>query len=202
MAMSEAVRQGWLEKVPPWPVIKTDTRPKDAFWTLAQWEAAHLACDDNDLRTWIDCGWWLGMHTSDLNRFRWTDVDLVGKTWVRRNTKSKASPTVLPLPERLWKILKARFDEVQPHPRDHVAGRNMGHPNRPLKEICNRADIPRLSPIGLRHSCETYLEECQASEVFQTTWMGLKSPKMLHKHYRHVTGPMLDKGIAAMNAAS
>ena len=202
MALAEAVRQGWLEKVPPWVVIKTDSRPKDAFWTLVQWEAAHLACDDEDLRTWIACGWWTGMHTSDLNRFRWTDVDLVKKTWVRRNTKTGIAPVTLPLPDRLLRVLSERQEAIQPHPRDFVSGRNMGHPNRPMRAVCHRADVPLISPIGLRHSCETFLEERGTTELFQMTWMGLKSPAMLKKVYRHITPPTIDGGISALNASS
>jgi integrase len=79
MALAEAVRMGWLKAVPPWVVIKTDSKPRNTFWTRTQWEAAHIACDDEDLRTWVALGFWTGQHTSDLNRMRWCDVDLVRK---------------------------------------------------------------------------------------------------------------------------
>jgi integrase len=200
MAMAEAVRMGWLDKIPPWVVIKTDSKPRNTFWTRTQWEAAHIACDDDELRTWVALGFWTGQHTSDLNRMRWCDVDLVRKVWTRRNTKSKAEPLELPLPDRLWAVLHERRELIQPHPRDIIAGRSMGHPNRPLREICHRADVPLISPIGLRHSCETFLAERGTAELFQTTWLGLKSPRMLWRHYRHVTGPTLEGGVAALNA--
>jgi len=199
MTLAEAERQGWISRVPPWVVIKTDSRPKDAFWTRTQWEAANLACDDDDFRIWIAAGFWTGMHTSDLNRFRWCDVDLVKKTWTRRNTKSNVDPAVLPLPEAFGVLLAKRLAETSPHPRDLISARNMGHPNRPLRALCHRAGVPLISPIGLRHSCETFLEECGTTELFQQTWLGLKSPKMLKKHYRHVTGRTLDGGIDAIN---
>lgn len=202
MALAEAVRQGWIEKVPPWVVIKTDSRPKQGFWTLVQWEASHLACDDEDLRTWIACGWWTGMHTSDLNRFRWTDVDLIKRTWVRRNTKTGVQPVALPLPDRLLRVLSERYEANQPHPRDLISARSMGHPNRPLRAVCHRADVPLISPIGLRHSCETFLEERGTTELFQMTWMGLKSPAMLKRVYRHITAPTIDGGIAAIDGAA
>lgn len=201
MALAESVRQGWLDKVPPWVVIKGDSRPRNTFWTLTQWEAAHLACDDEDFRTWVALGFWTGQHTSDLNRMRWCDVDLERQTWIRRNTKSKSDPVELPLPARLLELLRERHAELRPHRRDLIAGRNMGNPNRPLKQLCVRADVPVLSPICLRHSCETLLAERETTELFQTTWMGLKSPKMLHRHYRHVTRPTLETGIAALNGA-
>lgn len=200
MAMEEAVRRELMDRLPPWVVIKTDTRPKEAFWTLEQWQAADAVCDDEELRIWVACGWWTGMHTSDLNRFRWSDVDLWKKTWIRRCTKSKAQPLALPMPDRLHEILLARFGQLQPHPRDLVAGRNMGNPNRAMKALSHRAGVPLIGPINLRHSCETYLEETGADLLFQVTVLGHKSPKMALTVYRHATERTLERGIAAVNA--
>lgn len=204
MAMREACARGVLGRLPEWPVIKGEVRVKDRFWTLVQWEAAHLACDDEELRTWIDNGWWLGMHSSDLDRFRWEDVDLVKGTWLRRNTKNAAvtKPVPLPLPKRLLALLRTRHRAVQPHPRDLIAGRPIGHPNRAMRELCERAGVPVISPIGLRHSCETFLEESGTSELFQMTWLGLASPAMLKRRYRHVTAPTVAAGAAAINRRS
>jgi len=199
MALEEAVRMGWMEKLPPWVVIKGDSKPRNLFWTLTQWEAAHLACDDDDLATWVALGFWTGMHSSDLDRCRWQDVDLVRRTWIRRNTKSKAQPFELPMPDRLWNVLKERKDHLLPHPRDLVAARRMGNPNRALKALAMRADVPAISPIDLRRSCETLLAERGTAELFQTTWLGLKSPRMLWRHYMRITQPTIDAGIAAVN---
>lgn len=199
MAMKSAIRRDLMEKLPPWVVIKGDPRSKVGFWMLAQWEAAHAACDDEDFRMWIDCGWWLGSHTSDLNRFRWCDVDLWKKTWVRRNTKSRVEPVALPLPDRLRKILLERFGARQPYPRDLVCGRDMGHPNRALKELAHKAGVPRISPKGLRHSCETFLTESRADPFFRKTWLGHKSIKT-QQEYQHVTDVILDQGISAINS--
>lgn len=200
MTLAEAERMGWIPRVPPWVVIKTDSRPKTAFWTLTQWQAADMACDDEDFRTWIALGFWFGLHTRDLNSYRWSDVNLARGVWVRRNHKTGITPAELPIPDRLLKLLRERHERLSPHARDLISARNMGHPNRPLKALCHRAGVPLISPIGLRHSCETFLEETGTSELFQQTWMGLKSPAMLKKHYRHVTAPTLDGGIAAINA--
>lgn len=199
MALSEAVRMGWLDKVPPWVVIKGDSKPRNTFWTMTQWEAAHLACDDDELRTWVAVAFWTGMHTSDLNRFRWQDVDLARRMWVRRNTKSKAKPLELPMPDRLWVLLQERHTLIQPHSRDLVSGRSMGHPNRVLRQLCHRADVPVVSPIDLRRSCESFLAERGTAELFQTTWLGLQGPRMLWRHYMRVTQPTIDGGIGLVN---
>lgn len=200
MAMKSAIRRDLLTKLPPWPVIKSDTKAKKGFWTLTQFEAAFAVCDDDDFATWVACGFFMGMHTSDLNRVRYQDIDLFKKTWIRRNTKNKKEPIPLPLPERLHKILLARFGEKQPHPRDLVAGRDMGNPNRTLKELAHRAGVPPISPIGLRHSCATWLEESGASEKFQDEWMGHAGSRIRKKHYHHLTDKMMADGVQALNA--
>jgi integrase len=200
MVLAEAERQGWVPRVPPWVVIKTDSRPAAGFWTLVQWQAVNLACDDEDLRTWIALGFWFGLHTRDLNSYRWCDVDLVRRTWVRRNHKTGVTPIELPLPNQLQKLLRERHDQLQPHRRDLICARNLGNPNRAIKALCLRAGVTVISPIGLRHSCETFLDESGTTELFQQTWMGLRSPAMLKRHYRHVTPRVLDGGIAAINA--
>lgn len=199
MAMAEAKRQGWLKEVPPWPVIKTDSRPKDAFWTLEEWRRADQECDDQDFRTWVALGFWFGLHTADLNRFRWCDLDLVRGTWVRRCTKGKKQPETLPVPSGLLDFLRRRHDDLQPHPRDLVATRNMGHPNRPLKALCHRAGVPLISPIGLRHSCATLLEDKGTTERFQVEWLGHHSPKMLRQTYRHITPAGIDRGVQLLD---
>lgn len=202
MALREAISHGTLDRLPDFPVLRPQSHPRQGYWTRLQWEAVHLACDgDEEFRTWIDVNWWTGMHPSDIDRFRWQDVDLVRKTWVRRNTKVHARPAELPLPDRLHGILLKRRELNQPHPMDLVCGQRMGCPNRELRALAQRAGVPEIAPMEAgRHSCETYLEECGATELFQMTWLGLKSPAMLKKHYRHATPKTLSQGIAAVNA--
>lgn len=202
MAMREGLAHGVLDRLPDFPVVRAPRHPRQGFWSLLQWEAVNLACDgDDDFKTWIALNWWLGMHPSDTDRFRWQDVDLIAATWVRRNTKVKAPPTVLPLPKRLQEILRERKESLLPHPRDLVCGHPMGHPNRELKELARRAGVPEISPMEAgRHSAETYLEECGTTTHFQMTWLGLTSERMLQAHYRHMTAKGLSDGIAAVNS--
>ena len=199
MALAEAVREGWLDKVPPWPVMKSDTRPRNDFWTTNEWEQANLACEDEDLATWIAIAFWCGSHTSDVYRLRWVDIDFVNNTFVRRNTKSHAEPIPIPMPPRLRGLLWERHDRLQPHKRDLVCGRNMGHPNRPLKELAARCGIPVIRPIGLRHACVTRLKEQGCDDQFRSWWIGHKSTKVTVGTYTHMTQPLIDAGIDKLN---
>lgn len=200
MALREAVAHDVIERLPEWPVVVSDSRRKEGFWTLTQWEAAHLANDDDEFRTWVASNWWFGSRSKDLDRFRWQDVDLVRGTWVRRGQKTGIKEAVLPLPRRMWDILQERHDAIAPHPRDLVCGHRFGHPNRAIKELARRAGVPEISPSEAgRHSCETFLEETGVSEAMQLLWLGLTSPRML-KSYRHVTPATKFHAIGMVNA--
>lgn len=202
LAMLEAVARRELDRLPQWPEIRTDTRPKTAFWTRDQLQAALETIEDENFAIWVTNGWWGGMHCSDLDRFRWQDIDLGRKFWIRRNTKTKVPPIELPLPDGWLASLCERNERQAPHKRDLVAGVRFGIPNDYLKRVARRAGIPEISTIGLRHSCETHLEEKGTSGLFQQTWLGLTSERMLKRHYRHATSVGLEAGIAAVNSVS
>lgn len=201
MAMQSAQRREVMKApLPPWIIIKQKPRKRDRFWTLQEWEAADRHCDDEEFRIWVACGFWTGMHTSDLNRFRWQDIDLFKNSWIRRCTKSDVPAMVLPLPARFQKILVERYGRVQPHWRDLVAGRDMGHPHRTMEELCSRAGVRDISPIGLRHSCVTFLFESGCSPKFVQDWMGHTTQRMTQNVYLHATEKSMNDNIAAVNA--
>jgi integrase len=200
MALEEAVRMDWIGKVPPWPVLKSDSRKMSDYWTVQQWEQAHLGCEDEDLQTFIAIGFWCGSHTSDIYRLRWADLDFTANTWTRRNTKSKATPVPLPIPNRLRALLWDRAELLQPHKRDLVVGRNMGHPNRAIKELARRCDIPEIRPIGLRHSCTTHLKDQGCDDFFRSFWLGHSSPVVTVGTYTHCTPRQIAEGAAKANA--
>jgi len=200
MGLREALAHGVIDRLPDWPIIRSDTRPREGFWTLTQWEAAHLANDDEEFQTWIAVGWFTGMHSSDNNRFRWEDVDLIKGTWVRRNSKTRVRAAELPMPDRMAAILRERHERIRPHSRDLVCGHSMGNPNREIKELARRAGVPVISPIeAARHSCESFLEETGVSKAMQVHWLGLTSERML-RFYRHVTPLTVAASMVAVNA--
>jgi integrase len=201
LAFHSALRRDLIEKVPPWLTIKSDTRPSERFWTLEQWRAVDAVCDDEELRIWIAVGWWTGMHNSDLDRFRWDDVDLFKRTWVRRCTKNRrrVGPLVLPLPRHLHEILLARFGRLQPHPRDLVAGRRLGYPNRAVRAMATRAGVPEISPKDFRHSCVTFLFESGCDEKFISSWTGHTTVRMANNVYRHQTPTTIEGNMEAVN---
>lgn len=201
LALLEACKRGVIERLPQWPVIRSDTRPTSGFWTFTQFEAAALTCDDEELRTWIVDGWWSGMHLSDLDQFRWGDVDLVAGTWVRRNQKTQVEPAILPMPAGWLAFLRQRRERVAGHKRDLIAGHRIGNCNAELRVLCERAGVPRISTIGLRHSCATYLFGEGWSGGLVQHWLGLTSERMLQRHYRHVLADTVRRELQKEKAA-
>lgn len=198
--MDEAHKRGLIDRIPPWPRIKSDSRPKEDFWTLPEYRVVRLTEEDEDFRAWLDIAFWCGSHTSDIYRFRWSDIDWHTKTWIRRNTKCKTRPFPLPLPDELHKYLWERWDRFRPHARDMVCGKNFGHPNRRLRDLAVEAQVPIISPIGLRRSCGTYLAEKGATEDFQRLWFGHAADSVIiRRHYRRPTTPVIEAGMAAIN---
>lgn len=173
-----------LERLPQFPSIRSDTKRGEAWWTRDEFERAIAECDDEDMAAWFTVGWWTGMRSSDINRFRWDDVDLVRGTWTRAATKTGVPPALLPLeaPFRAW--LEDRRQRLNPHPRDLVVRVRQQNPNVYLRGLCERAGVTSISTKGLRHGRETYLYETGADVATQVLQMGLTSERML-RVYRH-----------------
>lgn len=193
-----AVEHGILDRLPQWPRLRSDSRASQAFWTHEHLRAALAACDDDDLGAWIMIGWWTGFHASDIDRFRWEDVDLGRGTWVRRNTKTSVPPIKLPLPGEFHAWLTERRERLAPHPRDLVVGRRQGHPNGYLRALARRAGIPEISTIGLRHSCESHMADRGVDPLVQQTVLGLTSMRMLAV-YRHPHPKRIEREIGGIS---
>jgi len=186
LALLECVARRVIERLPQWPKIRTDTRRSEGYWTYEQFQQAIAACDDDDLAAWITVGFFCGLHASDIDQFRWEDVHWARGTWTRRNSKTGVPPTELPLPAEFRTALVERQHRAGRHARQLVSTHPMGYPNRQLAEICDAAGVPRISTIGLRHSCESWLASRGVPTEGQVLWLGLTSPRMLAV-YCHVS---------------
>lgn len=173
-----------LERLPQFPKIRTDSKRGEGFWTREELDKALADCDDDDMFAWIMVGWWTGMRPSDIDRWRWDDVDLLRGTWIRYASKTGVPVAELPLEGPFGEWLTERRQRLGPHPRDLVVRVRQGHPNSFIRALCERAGVPSISAKGLRHSRESYLYATGADVATQIHQLGLTSERML-RVYRH-----------------
>jgi len=201
MALEDAYRRGLLpHTVDWWPDIESDSRPGEDIWTYDQYRQGRLAFEPGQ-RIGIDILFWTGMHDSDVRRWRRSDVDLARNMWRRYNTKSKADPTWLPLPEEFRRILEDHFvAEGLSSPALKIAPLWWSSPIKPMGRVCHRAGLPRITQLGLRRSCVSYIFELAVGKQgknpdetaeFVALWLGHKGdPKtsaIIRRHYMRWT---------------
>lgn len=205
LALDDSYRRGLLAKpIDWWPTIKSDSVPGQGLWTYQQYRQGRLAFEPAQ-RIGVDILFWTGMHDSDARRWRRSDVDLARRTWRRYNTKSKAEPKWLPLPEEFAEILEEWFtNEGISGPTMRVAPQWWAFPSKGMIRTCARAGVPHVTPLDLRRSCVSYIFELavkkgmapeQAAE-FAALWLGHKgdprTSRIIRTHYLRWTPDAID----------
>jgi integrase len=196
LALDDAWRRGILKhRTDWWPRIQGDSKPGQDLWTYQQYRQGRLAFEPAQ-RIGIDVMFWTGMHTSDVHRWRRCDVDLARQQWNRFNTKSKALPKWLPLPDEFARILEEWFtSEGICEPTLRVAPQFWAFPSKGMIRTCAKAGLPQVTPLGFRRSCVSYIFELalkkgmspeQAGE-WAALWLGHKgdfrTSRIIRKHY-------------------
>lgn len=196
LALEDAWRRGLIKERPHWwPDIKSDSKPGQDMWTYQNYRQGRLAFEP-DQRIAVDILFWTGMHTSDVHRWRRSDVDLERNVWRRYNTKSKAIAKWLPLPEEFATLLADWFTANGiTEPSHRVTPRFWAYPSKGMIRTCARAGVPHVTPLGLRRSCVSYIFELsfkngmspeQAAE-FAALWLGHKgdprTSRIIRTHY-------------------
>jgi integrase len=131
-------------------------------------------------------------------------------------TKTKAS-RVLSMPARVTDALRRqRVQQAQerlaagPYWSQDWAGlvftTDQGTPMHPsnmrrdLARICERADLPRLTPYELRHSAASLLVAAGVPPFEAADLLGHADLRMLERHYRHRLTPVVTAGPKALDA--
>lgn len=207
MGLTDAYRRGLLDRKPDWfPRLEGDSKPGQDLWTYEQWKVGRLAFEAGQ-RIGIDVLWWTGMHLSDVLRWRRSDVDLAVDGWRRYNTKSKADVRWLPLPDEFRQLLEEWFvTEGMIWPAHKVAPLFWQFPVKSMARVCERAGLPRITPLGLRRSCVSYHFEIgrkkgmapDAIADWVALWIGHKgdprTSQIIKTHYRRWTPEAIRAG--------
>ena len=144
---------------------------------------------------------------TNILRWRRSDVDLCAQGWRRYNTKSKADPAMLPLPDEFRELLEEWFvSEGVVWAAHKVAPLFWEFPVKSMARVCDRAGLPRITPLGLRRSCVSYQFELgekkgktpEAIADWVALWLGHKgdprTSSIIRRHYRRWTPEAIRAG--------
>lgn len=205
MGLNEAFRLGIRRQDTRWwPRMKSDTVPNKVWWTHAEYTTWRLSFGEPD-RICVDVYFHTGMHTSDVRKWKLSDVDLVEKRWRRYNTKSRSEPEWLPMSDEFADILARHIKrEHLVHADALICERLRYQPARGLTNFCERVGIPKhCTPNILRSSFCSRLFELGMNIQVIGLFMGHKSDPLtsgiIRKHYLRFNPSVYDTARAALN---
>lgn len=163
-ALEHAHNMGEGPPPPKLPRLPDDGNRGKVVHTRVEFAAFRLALPEGRFRALADLAYWTGMHTFDLFRMTRADVDF-GYQWapehkgafMRRNHKNKrCDPHWFPLEPDAFAPLAAIVESARPGPEALLIGRvwNIG---KTFQKACDRAEVPRITPIRLRASMASRL---------------------------------------------
>ena len=190
--------------------------------TLDEARVLFTACEGKSLGSMFRLGLLVGMRPGELAGLRWGDIDLrrgiltVGHAVQMRGSrgvpvdvlKTAASHRTIGLPT-------AAIDELREQLRRTIGDEKMtrevedglvfpsqrgtvlepSNVRRELSRICEAAEIPRVTPNELRHTCATLLNDDGVPLELIADMLGHTTTVMLQRHYRHRVRPSADAAV-------
>jgi integrase len=217
-ALVHAHAMGWCDRPPPMlPKLPLDGVRRQSLLTSEQWPRLEAQVCPGAMRRCVQLLWHTGMHTADVFLATTSDFEpdyqwrrengetfALGR-WLRRNTKSHATPTWMPMHGQFRETARAWLAEV-PAGRQ-VCGR-LWNVRRSIHAACTRAELPLVSPIDLRRSCASLLLGLGCSDEYVRHYLGQTSPvgrdghasaraTVLTQHYARPTPELYAAAAAA-----
>lgn len=159
--IEHAHNMGLCPPPPKLPRLPDDGNRGKIVHTRAQFAAFRMTlAPGGKHRTLAELAYWTGMHTYDLFRMTRADLSLsfdwnveghIG-AFMRKNHKNKhCEPTWFPLEAEALPVMRDILERTRPGPDALLLGRvwNIG---KTFAKACDRAEVPRISPIRLRAS--------------------------------------------------
>jgi integrase len=184
------------------------------------------ACEHEPLGPMFRLGLLVGMRPGELAGLRWGDVDLehgtltVGHAVQMRGgrgfhvdvLKTSASHRTIGLPavaiaELRRQLLRTTSRKtvttaLAPRlvfPSRHGTVLEPSNVRRELTRICAAAEVPRITPNELRHTCATLLNDDGVPLELIADMLGHTTTTMLQRHYRHRVRPSADAAVRTMD---
>lgn len=163
--LRHAYGMGHLVTSPPeLPRLRDDGDRNKTVLSRTQFAAFRMALPPGPHRKLADLAYWTGMHNLDLFSMRrdhldlayvWEGTNRVGAFW-RRNHKNqnhanRLPDTWFPLEPGAMPAMREILDDARPGPDALLVGR-VWNISRTFHKACDRAEVPRVSPLRLRAS--------------------------------------------------
>ena len=224
-----AVRRGLAVTNPAThATVPADAARAAARRSLTPHEAEVLfdACEDEPLGPMFRLGLLVGMRPGELAGLRWGDVDLTRETLTVGHAvqmiggrgvhvdvlKTSASHRTIGLPTVATNELRRHLVRTTSRttvttalapqlvfPSGSGTVLEPSNVRRELTRICSTAQIPRITPNELRHTCATLLNDAGVPLELIADMLGHTTTAMLQRHYRHRVRPSADAAVQTMD---
>jgi integrase len=141
---------------------------------------------------WVSVAVWTCQRPGDVERMRWSDVDLRSPTpsMIIRSTKTRKPHGIrCKVPGPLVQTLTTRLERLQdsgfsPAPTDPVVD-PWPNVSRVLPLVCVRLGLPPMSAMDLRHTGFSWMVRRKGITRAAQEWGGWSDFQMLSKYYAH-----------------
>jgi integrase len=197
-----AHRRRWIPRIPAFPEVLVPWRPRQRY-LRSYADAVRLFESLPPHRAlWFWVCLWTGQHASDVERMRWSEVDLAGRkpSFLIRCSKNKKVALRVRMPRPLARVLRAEFRRRGPRAGDGPVVQPWPHRSQTLHMHCYRLGLPPLAPIDLRHTCATWMVRRLGITPAVCAWFGHSSPSMMARTYAHALTAGLDEVAEELDA--
>jgi len=200
-ALRLAVQRGELGAMPQMPEIgQPPLRPRQRVLRTHAELRQLLAALEPRRADWVSVAVWTCQRPGDVERMRWSDVDLHARVpaMVIRSTKTRRPHGIrCKVPQPLVHALRERLARLEaagtpPSPTDPLVDPWPGV-SRLLPLVCVRVGLPPMSAMDLRHTGFSWMVRRRGITRAAQEWGGWSDFDMLSRYYAHALPPGLDQ---------
>lgn len=207
-ALRLAVERGDLDHMPQLPEIGLPPlRPRMRVLRDYAELRVLLAALPQRRAEWVAVALWTCQRPGDVERMKWSDVDLRSATpsMIIRSTKTRRPHGIrCKVPGPLVETLTARFSRLQDAGTPPASGDPLidAWPNvsRVLPLVCVRHGLPPLSAMDLRHTGFSWMVRRKGITRAAQEWGGWSDFQMLSKYYAHALPAGLEQAADELSS--
>jgi integrase len=193
-ALKLAKRRGlwsgtWADIAPRNP---SDGRPQRTRWLTHEEVKRLTAALPKDRGEWVWVACYTGMRISEMNRTKWSDIDMNAALLSVPGTKSKHASRVVPLAPAILELLEYRREIGDPPVT------NWDQPYEILDRTTEALGMPRVIPHDMRRTFASWLLQAGVQERAIADMLGHGGLELVRTVYAHLSQDHLRAAIARL----